>query len=279
MCRWLAYSGSPILLEELLYKPQHSLIDQSRHARLGVETSNGDGFGIGWYADDLPDGMPAVFRDVTPAWSDRNLRELANHVRSPLFFAHIRASTGTAVQQTNCHPFRYGQWLWMHNGSIAQFHQVKRDLVLDIDPALYPYIEGSTDSEVMFYLALTFGLDHDPPAAVAQMVDRVQTVGRKHDVEYPIQMTVATSDGQRLWAFRYSSEHRSRSLFYSTNVLTLRELHPEVAALELVSDETRLVVSEPLGDLPGAWNQVPESSWGVIQEGADEMHPFMPQTV
>jgi glutamine amidotransferase len=277
MCRWLAYSGSPILLEEVLYKPKHSLIDQSRHARLGVETSNGDGFGIGWYPEDQPDGTPAVFRDVSPAWSDRNLRELGSHVQSQLFFAHIRASTGTPVQQTNCHPFRYDKWLWMHNGSIAQFHQVKRDLVLEIDPALFPYIEGSTDSEVMFYLALTFGLAQDPPAAVAQMVDRVETVGRKHDIEHPIQMTVATSDGQRLWAFRYSTERRSRSLFYSTDLNTLRELHPDITAFEALSEETRLVVSEPLGDLPGAWNEVPESSWGVIQEGDDEMHPFLPQ--
>src|SRR5215218_1148781 len=75
MCRWLAYSGSPILLEELLYKPEHSLIDQSLHARLGVETTNGDGFGVGWY--DANAYAPAIFRSVEPAWNDRNLREVA----------------------------------------------------------------------------------------------------------------------------------------------------------------------------------------------------------
>ena len=107
MCRWLAYSGSPILLEALLYRPEHSLIDQSRHARLGVETTNGDGFGVGWYAPDVE--LPAVFRSIEPAWNDRNLREVTSHVHSPLFLAHIRASTGPAVQQTNCHPFRYGR--------------------------------------------------------------------------------------------------------------------------------------------------------------------------
>jgi predicted glutamine amidotransferase len=92
MCRWLAYSGSPILLEELLYKPDHSLIDQSLHARLGVETTNGDGFGVGWYGADTD--APAVFRSIEPAWNDRNLREVAGHVASPLFLAHIRASRG-----------------------------------------------------------------------------------------------------------------------------------------------------------------------------------------
>lgn len=119
MCRWLAYSGTPILLENLLYRPVHSLIDQSLHARMGVETTNGDGFGIGWYVPDKD--SPAVVRDIGPAWSDRNLREIAGHVVSPLFFAHIRASTGTAVQQTNCHPFRHGRWMWMHNGAIEGF--------------------------------------------------------------------------------------------------------------------------------------------------------------
>ena len=107
MCRWLAYSGTPILLDSILYRPAHSLIDQSLHAKMGVETTNGDGFGVGWYVPDK--SSPAVVRDIGPAWSDRNLREIAEHVVSPLFFAHIRASTGTAVQQTNCHPFRHGR--------------------------------------------------------------------------------------------------------------------------------------------------------------------------
>jgi predicted glutamine amidotransferase len=276
MCRWLVYSGSPILLEELLYKPAHSLIDQSRHAQLGVDTTNGDGFGVGWYGVGQDD--PALFRGTGPAWSDRNLREIAGHVKSPLFLAHIRASTGTPVQETNCHPFRHGQWLWMHNGMIADFKRVKRDLVLAVDPELFPSIEGSTDSEVMFYLALTLGLRDDPPGSVERMVGLVETVGRSHGIENPIQMTVATSDGQRVWAFRYSSEHRSRSLYYSTDVRTLREQHPDNENLHLLSDETRLIVSEPLGELAGAWNEVPESSYGVIQEGRDEIHTFRPRT-
>ena len=274
MCRWLVYSGSPILLEELLYKPAHSLIDQSRHARLGVDTTNGDGFGVGWYGIGQDD--PALFRGTGPAWSDRNLREIAGHVKSPLFLAHIRASTGTAVQETNCHPFRYGRWLWMHNGMIADFKRVKRDLVLAVDPELFSSIEGSTDSEVMFYLALTLGLREDPPGAVERMVGLVETVGHRFGVANPIQMTVATSDGDRVWAFRYSSERRSRSLYYSTDVRTLRDQHPDNENLHLLSDETRLVVSEPLGVLAGAWNEVPESSYGVIQEGRDEIHTFRP---
>ena len=275
MCRWLAYSGTPMLLDNILYKPRHSLIDQSLHSRMGVETTNGDGFGIGWYATDHLD-TPAIIRDIGPAWNNLNLREISRHVTSPLFFAHVRASTGTAIQQTNCHPFRHGRWLWMHNGAITDFHRLRRDLSLAIDPALFSCIEGSTDSEVMFFLALTFGLDQDVPGAVARMAGLVERTGHEHGVEFPVQMTVAVTDGESLWAFRYSSEHTSRSLFYSSRVDSLRELHPDLWFLQGVSEETRLVVSEPLGDLPDAWHEVPESTFGVVRPGQDELMPFEP---
>ncbi len=273
MCRWLAYSGSPVLLEELLYKPKNSLIVQSLHSKLGAEETNGDGFGIGWYG---AKDVPAVFHSIEPAWNDRNLRELAGHISSGLVFAHIRASTGSPVQQTNCHPFRHGRWLWMHNGFIGDLLRVKRDLMLAVDPSLYPEIEGTTDTEIFFHLALTLGLEDDPPGAVARAVGMIEETGRRHGVEHPIQMTVATTDGDRLWAFRYSSDGKARSLFYSTAVQTLREQYPDNPVLHGLSDESRLVVSEPLGDLEGVWNEVPESSYGVIQEGQDELLPFTP---
>ncbi|MFD3549972.1 class II glutamine amidotransferase [Streptomyces sp. NPDC058655] len=274
MCRWLAYSGTPMLLDTILYKPAHSLIDQSLHSKLGVETTNGDGFGVGWYTGD--DESPALLRDIGPAWNNRNLREMADHVRSPLFFAHIRASTGSAVQQSNCHPFRHGRWMFMHNGAISGFHLMRRDLTMLVDPALYDSMEGTTDSEVMFFLALTFGLDQDPPAAVARMAGVVERAGRDRGIESPLQMTLAITDGESVWAFRYSSAHDSRSLFYSSRVDSLRRLHPDMAFLRDISEETRLIVSEPLGDLPGAWNEVPESSYGLVRSGADGLWPFTP---
>src|SRR5215217_5037258 len=234
MCRWLAYSGTPVLIDELLYRPSHSLIDQSLHSRLGVETTNGDGFGVGWYGE-APE--PAVFKSVEPAWNDRNLRELSGSIRSGLVFAHIRASTGTPVQQTNCHPFRHGRWLWMHNGSITRFHDVKRELLLAVDPSLYLDIEGSTDSELLFHLALTHGLEDDPPAAIASAVGLAEEIGRRHGEPFPVQMTVATTDGETLWAFRYSSEGRSRSLFHSTDIATLRAQYPDNPVLHAVPDD------------------------------------------
>jgi len=273
MCRWIAYSGSPVLIDHLLYGSEHSLIVQSLHSRLGAEETNGDGFGVGWYG---AQPIPAVFHSVEPAWNDRNLRELGRHIESPMVFAHIRASTGSPVQQTNCHPFRHGRWLWMHNGLISGFAEMKRDLMLEVDPALYPGIEGTTDSETLFHLALTYGLEDDPHRAVARAIGLVEAMGERHGIPFPMQGTIATTDGHRLWAFRYSSEGRTRSLFYSTDVATLRAHHPDNPYLHEVSDQTRLVVSEPLGDLAGAWNEVPESTCSMIEDGADEIVPFAP---
>jgi predicted glutamine amidotransferase len=271
MCRWLAYSGSPILLEKALYSPAHSLIDQSLHSKLGAEATNGDGFGIGWY-DDQP--SPGVFRSIEPAWNDENLRELSAHVTSGLFFAHIRAAIGSAVQQTNCHPFRHGRWLFMHNGFIADFPRVKRDLAMAVDDSLYPEIAGQADTELLFYIALTFGLEDDPPDAVARAIGLVEEVGHAKGVKYPFQGTVATTDGERMWAFRYSSEGKSRSLFFTRSVPTVRELYPDLPVLDEVSETTRLIVSEPIGNAPGAWYEVPESSYGVVGGGDDQMGTF-----
>jgi predicted glutamine amidotransferase len=271
MCRWLAYAGAPVLIRDALYTPAHSLIDQSLHSRLGAETTNGDGFGVGWYDQEAE---PGVFRSVEPAWNDQNLRELAGHVRSPLFFAHIRAAIGSAVQQTNCHPFRHERWLWMHNGFVADFPKIKRDLVLAVDPSLYPEIKGQSDTEVLFYLALTFGLEHDPPAAVGAAIGLVEACAEREGIPNPFQGTIATSNGELMWAFRYSSEGKSRSLFHSRDIHTLRQLYPDRTILQDLSDDARLIVSEPIGDLPGAWNEVPEATYGVHGNGRDELLPF-----
>jgi predicted glutamine amidotransferase len=273
MCRWIAYTGSPLLIEDILYAPENSLIVQSLHAQLGVEPTNGDGFGVGWYGDE---SLPGQFRSIEPAWNDRNLREVAGHVRSRLVLAHVRASTGTPVQQTNCHPFRHGRWLWVHNGAIAGFRAAKRELTLAVDPELFPDVEGSTDSELFFFLALTFGLEEDPPTAVARAVGLIEEVGRRHGQQFPLQMTVATTDGETLWAFRYSSEGRSRSLFHSADISTLRAQYPDNPVLHRLSDDARMVVSEPLGGLRGAWREVPESTCLVVRNGREEQHPFAP---
>jgi glutamine amidotransferase len=166
----------------------------------------------------------------------------------------------------------------MHNGYLNELATVKRDLVLAIDPSLYPEIKGQADTEILFYLALTFGLEDDPPAAIEQAIGFVEHVAARHDVPHPFQGTVATTDGESIWALRYSSERKSRSLFYTTDIPTLRKIYPDRQLFQDVSESARLIVSEPLGDVAGVWNEVPESSWGVVGPDHEaELHQFQPK--
>ena len=275
MCRWNAYIGQPLVIGELLYRTRHGLIDESLHSRMGVETTNGDGFGVGWYLE-RDRTLPARYRSVNPAWNDANLRELADHIESPLFLAHIRAAVGSPVQQTNCHPFRHGRWLFLHNGFLAEFQALRRDLLLAVDPSLFRGIAGSADSELLFHLALTFGLENDPLGSMERAVGFVESTARERGIENPVQMTVGISDGERLWAVRYSSQHASRTLFISEDVDALRRLHPENKRLQQLDEGDRVVVSEPLVDLEGAWIEVPEATALALTNGSVDQRPFEP---
>ena len=213
-----------------------------------------------------------------PAWGDRNLREVAGQVESPLFIAHIRAATGTPVEQTNCHPFRHGRWLFAHNGFIDGYFDLRRDLLVAVDPEMFRGIEGTTDSELMFHLALGFGLDDEPLPALERMAGFVEETGRRHGVDEPLQMTVAVSDGERLYAARYASGPVVNSLFVSADASAVRAMYPDDERFAPFSDESRAVVSEPLGDLPGVWHEVPAGSALVVQAGEDEHVSFTPRS-
>jgi glutamine amidotransferase len=277
VCRWLAYFGDPIRPEELLYEPRRSLIEQSRRSGPDAGIANADGFGLGWYG--LSDA-PGLFRSSLPAWGDQNLRELSAQIRSPLFLAHVRAaSAGMPVQQTNCHPFKHGKWLFVHNGYIADWPHLRRELTMAVDPDLYPCIEGSTDSEVMFYLALTYGLDDDPLGALERMAGCIEAAGYRHGTEHPLQMTLGLSDGEQVIAVRYASGPEVNTLFVSTSVHDIRLLLPAEERFRHFSDEARVVVSEPLIDLPGLWHEVPPSTALIVRDGPDsEDLPFVPRT-
>jgi len=270
----MAWLGQPVLIDELLFKSAHGIVDQSLHARMGAEPTNGDGFGLGWYG--AGDG-PAVYRSVAPAWADANLRELAAHIESPLFIAHIRAAIGSPVQQTNCHPFRHGRWLFVHNGYVADLSALRRDLMLAIDPARFPAVEGSTDTEIVFQLALTHGLEDDPAAALERTVGVIEDTARRQGREPLVQATFGVSDGESLWAVRYATEGVARSLFASSDATTVRRLYPDNPRLARLRDDDRLIVSEPFSDLPGLWEEIPQSTAvRVAPGGVFERREFRP---
>ena len=279
VCRWVAYLGAPINPKELLHDPERSLIEQSRRHAPNMAIPNGDGTGLGWYDHR---SEPALFRSIVPAWGDANLLELAAEIRSPLFLAHVRAGTGTPVQQTNCHPFRWRNWLFVHNGDVADYKRLRRELLLAVHPDLFTNIDGSTDSEVLFHLALTFGLADDPIAGLARMAGFVEATAAAAGVTDPVmQMTIGVSDGNRLYAVRYATGPDVNTLFVSEDATALQMLFPEGERSSHFSDGARAVVSEPLCDLPGMWREVPAGSALIIGEDMQEQgfQPISPAVI
>ena len=272
MCRWLAYSGGRIYLEDLLFTPQQNLIDQSLSSRSAETPTNGDGFGVGWYG---ARERPGVFRSVRPAWNDFNLRDLAANIESHLMLAHVRATSLATVQETNCHPFRYGNWLFVHNGEIYEIEKLRRDLLMAVGEAYFNNILGTTDSELMFHLALTLGLEQDPAGALARMAGLVERVGRAHGVEESLWMTLGVSDGKTLYGVRYASDGQAPTLYYSPAVEEVYRINPAIEGR--LGSAARAIVSEPVGAYPSMWTEAPQGSLLIVRDGNIDVQPFQPE--
>jgi glutamine amidotransferase len=246
MCRWVAYRGQPIYMEEVVTKPSHSLIDQSLRATEAKTGTNGDGFGIGWYSD-RP--TPGAYRELRPAWSDENLRALCEQVRSGLFFAHVRASTGTATSRANCHPFIDGKHMFMHNGQVGCYGALRRRIENLIPDSAYQGRNGTTDSEAIFLIAMARGAAQDPVGAMASTLAEIKAMMRDCEVCEPLRFTAALSNGEDLFAFRWACDDKAPTLYY-------RETADDL-----------IVVSEPLDSARDCWRQVPQGHALVARRG------------
>ena len=276
MCRWLGVLRKTRSGRKRCCTTPSTRSSSRAAATAGRGFPNADGFGLGWYGDR---DVPGLYRSIAPAWADRNLRELAGQIEAPLFLAHVRAATGTPVEQTNCHPFRHGRWLFVHNGFIDDHLRLRRELLLAVDPGVFGGIEGTTDSKLMFHLALTFGLDEDPLGALEQMAGFVEETGKGHGVAEPLQMTVGLSDGERVYAARYASGPVVNSLYVTADASAVRALYPDDERFRDLGDEAlEEFASEPLGDLPGLWQEVPVGTALVVQPGEDEQVAFTPRS-
>jgi len=260
-------------MDALLLEPEHSFIRQSFSAWGSSYAVNGDGVGVGWYGEDA---SPGLYRDTRPAWNDENLLGLSGHVRSHLFLAHVRATSGSAVQRTNCHPFLHDRWLFQHNGEVRRFDRLKRELDLAVATELYPRLLGSADSERMFFLALTHGLDSDPRGALARMAGAIEAIGEANGVPECLTMTLALADGQRLFAVRYSSAGTSPSLYYSAQPKALRTRD---SGEEILPDGGVIVLSEPLDGVSEHWREVGEGTLLLAEGGEVRLEPFAPLRV
>lgn len=253
MCRWIAYSGAPVSLENYVIHPVHSLLVQSQRALQSTTGTNGDGFGLGWFGAHTE---PGLYREVRPAWSDENLRYLCRHLSSHQFFAHVRAATGTAVMRQNCHPFACGRWLFMHNGFLGGWDRLRRRIENLIPDDLYPSRIGTTDSEAIFLAILGQGLngrrmDNDPAAATLTILNSIKSLLDGDAFRF----TAALANGEDLYAFRVAINDQANTLYYR------------------YSDGNLIVVSEPLDGRPESWKEVPEDTVLVSTKGRQpELH-------
>lgn len=253
MCRWAAYLGEKVFLEEIVTAPCHSLIAQSHRALEAKSPTNGDGFGIAWYGE-KPE--PGLYRDILPAWSDPNLKSLCGQISSGLFLAHVRASTGSATSRTNCHPFVSGRWSFMHNGQIGGFDRIRRRLEASLHDELYDQRAGTTDSELFFLMMLAEGLSGDAQGALQRVTARVFEASRQAGLIPQLKLTAAFSDGEALHAVRYSSDADAPTLYMA-----------EMA-------KGRCLVSEPFDPEGCAWFAVPPSSFITVTRTSVTIRPF-----
>jgi glutamine amidotransferase len=258
MCRWAAYRGDPLYLDQLVSSPVHSLIEQSHCATRAKTPTNGDGFGIAWYGDWTE---PGRYRDILPAWSDCNLRSLARQIRSPLFLAHVRAATGGATRRDNCHPFVHGKWCFMHNGQIVDYERLRRRLEGMLDDELFNDRCGTTDSELIFLLALQFGLAEDPVRAMSIATGVVEELAMTIVGSALLRFTAAFSDGKSLYAIRYATDSKAPSLY----------------AAPLNMGSGYCLVSEPLNDDIDAWVEIPTGSAVAVTERGFDVMQFTPR--
>ena len=273
MCRFLCYKGRNLLLADLLYRPANSLIRQSYHALDRPEPLNGDGFGVGWYQHQIT-STPCALTSTVPAWSNQNLRRLSYHVKTNCFFAHVRAaSPGMRVSEMNCHPFQFGRFLWMHNGSISDFHRIKRRLRASLPDAIYESIQGTTDSEHAFAVFLnTLGdIERDCSAtdmakALIQTIEQLERWTAEAGPAASSYYNFAVTDGESIAAVRYASDPKVEPASLYCSVFGRYVCDEGVAKLLEcdVSERSVIISSEQLTPDTTHWHRVPPNNLVLV---------------
>ncbi|KAG0237343.1 hypothetical protein BGW42_001263 [Actinomortierella wolfii] len=281
----LLYKGrQSIQLAHLLTKPAHSIINQSFDSRLRLDTRrpiNGDGFGVGWYESD-PDPelgeSPCIFTSVTPAWNNMNLIRLAEKIKSPLVFAHVRASTAGSVSESNCHPWQYGRLMFMHNGNIADFSRIKRKVVESLPDEIFLSVNGNTDSEMAFavFLSQLENPRQNKPfghavlkEAVLKTIAKLNAWSKAAGITEASMMNFAVTDGVSVVCTRYISSQtlEAASLYFSsgTRFESYKPGHYRMVKADKREDMV-VIASEPLTFEKADWLTIPTNTLMVVTD-------------
>ncbi len=273
MCRLMAYKGTPIIIDKLLYQPKNSLINQSFHAREIEEPLNGDGFGIGWYVPEL-NYEPITYVSVNPAWNNRNLRNLAPKIQTDCLVAHVRAASVGDVSESNCHPFHYKNLLMAHNGGVEDFGKIKRHIRNPLSDELYNWIKGQTDSEHIFaFLLNKLFTEHKSlsPEAIADAFEHTFSELKKmmadHGITEPAYLNMVITNGLFLVATRYCTDPKEEPLTLYHSEGSRYVVEDGITRMEAAEDDDHavLVVSEKLSDDPN-WTMIPANHLVIVEQ-------------
>jgi len=283
MCRFVIYKGtSPVLLSHLLTRPCHSIINQAFDSRLRLDRRrpmNGDGFGVGWYDsvyDEELGSQPCIFTSVTPAWNNANLERLAEKIKSPLVFGHVRATTAGSLSLDNCHPFVHGKLMFMHNGNIAQFATLKRRLQNDLSDTPFNTVQGNTDSEWAFALFLSKLPDCNAKSfksetlrmAMLATIASLNKYAEEFGITEPSLMNFCVTDGESVVVTRYISSRidEAASLWFSSG--TSFSEYAEGGHYRMAKADKReniiMIASEPLTFERADWMEIKTNHMVVI---------------
>ena len=272
MCRFVAYKGTPIILDKLLYQPKNSLINQSIHARELEEPLNGDGFGVGWYASEI-NAEPITFVSVYPAWNNRNLRNLAPKVRTNCLVAHVRAASVGDISESNCHPFQYKNILAMHNGGIEEFGKVKRHLREPLSDEMYNLIKGQTDSEHIFAYLLNYLFANHKTVNEEAVIDAfehtfsfIKKLLVQYDIKDPAYLNMVVTNGIFMIGTRFVTDPNEEALTLYHSEGSRYVVEDGITKLQAPedNDEAVLIVSEKLSD-DDNWTMIPRNHFVIVE--------------
>jgi predicted glutamine amidotransferase len=268
--------GTPIVIDKLLYQPKNSLVNQSISAKEIEEPLNGDGFGIGWYTPEISE-EPVTFVSVNPAWSNRNLRNLAPKIQTECFVAHVRAATVGEVSESNCHPFRYKNLLMMHNGGIENFSTVKRKIREPLTDSAYNWIKGQTDSEHIFAYLISYLQNKRQSITTDGLMEAfentfltIKVLLREGGIREPAYLNMVVTDGSMIVGTRYvtSPDEEPLTLYHSEGSRYVVEEGITRLVAKNNDDQAVMVVSEKLTD-DKDWTLVPANHFVIVEKNLD----------
>ena len=285
MCRVLAYLGSPVVVDDLLYQPDSSLVQQTVQPRM-LNLLNLAGFGMAAWDDasHLPD-IPFEYGTTQVPVFDANLKALATKTRANCLLAHVRGvaySHTVQVSRQNLHPFRYpdAKVALAHNGDLASFAQMKLDLIEHVRPEIVRFVHGTTDSEWIY--ALFLSQLEDPgarPGSSAEILRALENTFRilrqvreRVGIYQSSSVNLFVTDGVHLVATRFTFDFGCwGNTIHEANLSYLSQWYTAGQDYGLHNGEWKMVggtqnpdsvivASEPLTADHSTWLEVPEYS-------------------